>query len=141
MKVSVIGILAGGFVDVVSSFLAGIPFTLYVRSRLEPSQRVGPHAAAAVSAATHASMPLYVTSLLIGLVCSALGGFVAASIAERHERLNGALSCWLCVTLGVAVMASGLAKDPLWQQMLLILASPVCAFLGGDLRRRQRLGV
>jgi hypothetical protein len=137
MKVSVFGVLVGGVVDVVSSVSAGLPFSLYVAFKVDPAKRVGPHASEAVNAALHANVPLRVAELLVGLLCSVLGGYVAAVIAKRYERLNGTLSCYLCIGLGILSMALGLSKDPLWQQALLLLASPAFAFVGGDLRLRQ----
>jgi hypothetical protein len=65
--------------------------------------------------------------------------YVAAAIAKRHERLNGTLSCSLCVGMGIPVMLLGLDKDPLWLQSILLIASPAMAFLGGDIRFRKRL--
>jgi hypothetical protein len=105
--------------------------------QIDPAQRVGPHASEAASAVLHASTPLHLVELLVGLLCSMLGGYVAAAIANRHERLNGTLSCYLCVGIGILSVAVGLSKDPLWQQALLLPASPACAFVGGDLRLRQ----
>jgi len=137
MKVSVLGVLVGGVVDVVSSVLAGVPFYLYLALKLDASQRGGPHTSEAVTSALHANAPLHGAELLVGLLCSVLGGYVAAVIAKRHERLNGTLSCYLCVGIGIASIAGGLSKDPLWQEAILLLASPVFAFVGGDVRRRQ----
>ena len=139
MKVSIFGVLVGGVVDVVSSVLGGLPFALYSTFRLAPSQRVGPHSSDAVSAAIHGNLPLHSAQLAVGLLCSILGGYVAAAIAKRHERLNGTLSCYLCVGMSIPVMLLGLDKDPLWLQAILLIASPATAFLGGDIRFRQRL--
>jgi hypothetical protein len=139
MRVSIAGVLIGGLVDVASSLLAGIPFALYFASKVDPSQRVGPHASEALSAAMHANVPLYSADLLVGLICSALGGYVAAVIAKRNERLNGTLSCYLCVALGVALLILGLDREPRSLQLLLLIASPVFAFVGGSLRLHQRL--
>jgi hypothetical protein len=138
MKVSIPGVLIGGLVDVVSSVIAGLPFALYVALKLDPSQRIGPHASQAVTAALRANFPLYSAELLTGLLCSVLGGYVAAAIAKRQEHLNGTLSSWLCVGLGITTMFLGLSREPVWLGILLLLASPVCAFVGGDLRLRQR---
>ena len=139
MKVSIAGVLIGGLVDVASSLLAGIPFAVYFASKVDPSQRVGPHASEALSAAMHANVPLYSADLLVGLTCSALGGYVAAVIAKRNERLNGTLSSCLCVSLGVALLLLGLDREPRWLQLLLLIASPIFAFVGGSLRLRQRM--
>ena len=139
MKVSIAGVLIGGLVDVASSLLAGIPFTLYFASKVDPSQRVGPHASEALSAAMHANVPLYSADLLVGLICSALGGYVTAVIAKRYERLNGTLSCLLCLALGVSLWTLGLDREPRWLQLLLLIGSPVFAFVGGSVRLRQRM--
>ena len=138
MKVSIPGVLIGGVVDVFSSVLTGLPFALYVTLKLDPAQRIGPHASEAVTAALHANVPLYTAELLTGLLCSVLGGYVAAVIAKRHEHLNGSLSSWLCIGLGITMMLLGLSREPVWVGMLLLLASPACGLLGGELRLRQR---
>jgi hypothetical protein len=139
MRVSILGVLVGGVVDVVTSVLGGLPFALYSTFRLDPSQRIGPHSSEAVSAAIHGNLPLYLAQLAVGLICSILGGYVAAAIAKRHERLNGTLSCYLCVGIGIVAMSSGLERDPRWIQFLMLTASPAFAFVGGDLRLRKSL--
>jgi len=139
MKVSILGVLVGGMVDVVSSVALGLPLAMYTAFNVPLEQRTGPHASAAVSAAMRGNHALYITQLAIGLLCSALGGYIAALIAKRHERLNGTLASWLCILMGIIGMAIGLDKDPLWEQILLLIASPVMAYIGGDLRLRQRM--
>lgn len=139
MKVSILGVLVGGIVDVVSSVVLGLPLAVYMAFTVPMEFRTGPHASAAISAAMKGNHALYVAQLAIGLLCSALGGYIAALIAKRRERLNGILSCWLCISMGIVGMALGLEKDPLWQQILLLVASPIMAFVGGDLRLRQRM--
>jgi uncharacterized membrane protein YfcA len=136
--VSFKGVIIGGIVDVVASVVLGLPFAIYTVSRLDlsviPKNQVG----TTVTAAIHANVPLYVGQLLVGLACSVLGGYVAAWLAKRHELLNGALSSFLCVILGVYVLASGQDSNPHWLQACLLAASPALALVGGDLMRRQR---
>jgi hypothetical protein len=139
MKVSILGVFVGGIVDVSTSFILGLPLAVYVAFKVPLELRMGPHANAAVSSTIRGNHLLYFSELAIGLLCSAFGGYVAAAIAKRHERLNGALSSYLCVGLGIITLAFHLQHDPLWQQLLLLAASPVVAFIGGDLRSRQRL--
>jgi hypothetical protein len=64
---------------------------------------------------------------------------VAAWLAKHDELLNGGLSSFLCVFLGIYTMVSGKDPSALWVQTLLLLASPVFALIGGELMRRQRL--
>lgn len=139
MKLSILGVLVGGLVDVSSSFILGLTVAVYVALKVPLEQRVGPQANAAVTSAIHGNHLLYFSELLIGLLCSAFGGYVAAAIAKRHERLNGTLSCYLCVSLGIVLLAFHLQHEPLWQQFMLLAASPLMAFIGGDLRFRQRM--
>lgn len=139
MKVSIFGVLVGGVVDVAASVLGGLPFALYSTFKLAPAQRVGPHSSDAVSAVIHGNLPLYSAQLAVGLLSSILGGYVAAAIAKHNERLNGTLSCYMCVAMGIVVMFLGLERDPRWLQFLMLAASPALAFVGGDLRLRQRL--
>jgi hypothetical protein len=139
MKVSILGVLVGGFVDIVSSMFAAVPFFVYARIILRPSHPIGRLPPHAVSDAIRANILLYSAQVIIGLLCSILGGYVAAAIARRHERLNGTLSSYLCVSLGTVSMFVGLTRDPIWLQTLLLITGPVMAFMGGDLRLRQRL--
>jgi len=85
----------------------------------------------------HGSPLICSFQLLIGFLCSVFGGYVAAWIAKHDELLNGALSSFLCVLLGIATVT--LAKDfsPIATKTLLIVASPVCGLFGGYLRRSQ----
>lgn len=136
MKVSVLGVVVGGFVDVLSSVLAAVPFVVYATILLKPSHPTGRLPPHAVSDAIRANILLYSAQILVGLLCSILGGYVAAAIATRHERLNGALSSWLCTILGVVEMVSGLARDAMWLQVLMLLLTPIFALGGGELRLR-----
>lgn len=137
-KVSVKGVLIGGIVDVVASVVLGLPFAFYTMSKLDLSNTPKEGIESTVTAAIHGNVPLYVGQLLVGLACSVLGGYVAAWLAKHDELLNGGLSSFLCVALGIYTMASGKDSNALWVQILMLLASPVLALIGGDLMRRQR---
>ena len=66
-----------------------------------------------------------------------LGGYLAARVAKRGEVLNGALSAYFCVGLGIYGMAVGQAAVPVWQHLVSFVASPALGALGGYLRLRQ----
>ena len=138
-KVSVKGVLIGGIVDIVTSVVLGLPFALYAMLKVDLSHTPNAQASAAVTAAIHGNVPLYVAQLLVGLACSVLGGYVAAWLAKHDELLNGGLSSVLCVVGGIYVLATGKDSNPHWLQALLLVASPLLAILGGDLMRRLRL--
>jgi hypothetical protein len=137
-KVSVKGVLVGGVVDVVTSVVLSLPFALYTVLKLDLSNTPKDRVESTVSAAIHGNVSLYVAQLLVGLACSMLGGYVAAWLAKHDELLNGGLSSFLCVALSIYTMASGKDSNALWVQILMLLASPVLAVIGGDLMRRQR---
>ena len=91
-KLSIKGVLIGSAADLIGSIVLGLPFALYSMSRLDlvntPKDQVGP----TITAAIHANIPLYFGQITVGLMCSVLGGYVAAWIAKHDELLNGALS-------------------------------------------------
>jgi hypothetical protein len=84
------------------------------------------------------SIQLRLALFIIGLACSIAGGFVSAKIAGHDELLNGALSSILCVTLGIFQFASGHADYQPFVQVLMMIASPTFALLGGYFRLRQK---
>jgi len=81
--------------------------------------------------------PLYDIQLLVGSVCSVLAGFIAAWVARHDELLNGALSSFASVLLGIFATAAD--KDPHQRltHILLLVASPLLGLLGGYLWRRK----
>jgi putative membrane protein (TIGR04086 family) len=137
-KISVKGVLIGGIVDIVSSGLLGIPLAVYALSKVDVTHTPKDQLGAAILAVTHASPWLYATQLLFGLLCSVLGGYVAASLAKHDELLNGTLSSVLCLAVGFYSIALGKDSHAHWVQFLMLVASPICGFLGGYLRVQQR---
>ncbi len=137
-KISVKGVLIGGIVDIASSSLLGIPFAIYAMSKVDlvhtPKDQLG----AAIAAVSHDRPWLYGAQLLVGLACSVLAGYVAAWLAKHDELLNGTLSSCLCVAIGIYSIASGKDSHGHWVQFLILISAPLCGFLGGYLRVRQR---
>lgn len=138
MKISLKGVLIGGIVDVLSSSLLGVPLAIYAVSKVDLAHTPREQLGSAVAAVSHATPWLYGTQLLLGLACSVLGGHVAAWLASHDELLNGALSSFLCLAIGIYSIASGKDSHTLWVQILMLISAPVCGFLGGYLRLRQR---
>jgi putative membrane protein (TIGR04086 family) len=133
-KVSIKGVLIGSVVDIISSVILGIPFGIYAVSRVDVAHLPKDQVQLAVSTAMHNNLPLYLGTLLVGMACSVLGGFVAAWLAKHHELLNGALSSILCVAGSIWTISTGKDSQPLWTQVLLLIASPALGLLGGYLR-------
>ena len=136
LRVSTLGIVIGGITDVVSSSLLAIPVVIYVMVKYDLLH--SPNGAAAIASSIHSSPWLYGLQLTIGLGCSALGGYVAALIAKHDEPLNGLLSSFLCVAIGVYSVFSGKDSQPLLVQIILLAAAPGFAFLGGYFRQSQK---
>jgi len=137
-RISIKGVLVGGIVDIVSSFVFGLPFALYAVIRVYLAHTPQSQIASAITEAIHGNLLVYTAQLLVGLACSTLGGYMAAWLAKHDELLNGGLSAFLCVALGTCTIASGKGSDPRWLEILLLIAGPAAAVLGGDLMRRRR---
>jgi hypothetical protein len=80
---------------------------------------------------------VYAVLAVLGTLCSVLGGYVAAVMARRSEVLNGALSSYLCLGVGIWALAKGQEQMPTWLFLLLLPLSPIVSGLGGYLRLRQ----
>jgi hypothetical protein len=68
----------------------------------------------------------------IDLSNTARAGASAGVTAAIHTNVP------MYVALGIYTMASGKDSNALWVQILLLLASPALALIGGDLVRRRR---
>jgi len=73
----------------------------------------------------------------VGSVVSIVAGYMAATIARRGELINGALSSFLCVFLGIYVELTGLSSAPAVLGITSLVLSPMLGSLGGYLRLRQ----
>ena len=136
IRVSIVGITVGGITDVVATNILAIPVVVYAMVKFDLFHT--PQDPSAITNAIHANPTLYGLQLLIGFGCSVLGGYVAAWIAKHDELLNGALSSFLCIAIGVYSLARGKMSGSLPAEILLLIASPLCAFLGGYLRILQK---
>jgi hypothetical protein len=118
--ISIKAVLAGGVTDIGLSMLLGALLQAFF----------------GVGRATPTGI-LFVVQLIVGLGCSVLGGYVAASIAKEHMALNGLAASSLCVVLGVLYMVEGLVPFSIGLQLLLIVVTPVCYLVGASLRLRK----
>lgn len=137
-KVSIKGVVVGGIVDIFTSFVLGIPLVIYAVSRVDLSHTPKDQIKSVVAASLHGNVSLYTIQLIVGLACSALGGYVAAWLAKHHEVLNGGLSSFLCVAIGIYSISAGKDSHSLFVQVLLIVASPMFASIGGYVMWMQR---
>src|SRR2546427_8553822 len=129
-KISIKGVLVGGVTDIVATNIFAFPLIIYVMYKYD--LRVPPdQLRAAVLGVFHAHPFLYGLQLLSGLGCSLLGGYVAAWLARHDELLNGLLSSFLCVGLGIYGLAAGIASSYRLEELLLLPAGPAFGLLGG----------
>jgi hypothetical protein len=83
------------------------------------------------------SSSIYFLTYAVGSVVSVVAGYMAAKIARRGELVNGALSSFLCVLLGVYVELSGASTAPAALSITSLALSPLLGSLGGYLRLRR----
>jgi hypothetical protein len=138
-KLSLKGVLLGGITDIVATNILALPIIVYVMlTHIDlahlPSNQVAP----AVVAALHASIPLNALQILVGSVCSILGGYVGARVAKHDELLNGALTSVLCMAFGIYSLSGGSRSAPVSLSLMSFIASPALGLLGGYLRSRQK---
>jgi uncharacterized membrane protein len=81
----------------------------------------------------YADPAVRVVNAAVGIGLSIVGGYLAARIAGHHERLNGALSSFLCVAFTLFTIGSisiGWVIEG-------VVGSPLLGLLGGYLRLWQ----
>jgi len=131
----------GGITDVVVSMLLGIPFNIYVKASRGLPEGDLENRIALLNEAVHANVGLTIVQLVIGISCSILGGYVAATIAKQNEILNGVLASWLCLGIGIFALFSGHSAGALWLNILTLVVTPLAYFSGAHvwLRRNRPL--
>ncbi len=136
IRVSIVPIVIGGITDVVASGVLTLPVVIHVMVKHDLLRSA--KSPAAIASSIHSIAWLQGLQLGIGLGCSVLGGYVAAWMAKRDELLNGLLSSFLCIALGVYSIISGKDSRSVVVQIFLLVAAPAFAFFGGYLRLTQK---
>lgn len=130
-RISIRAVLMGGAVDMIASFVYGLGVAFYVMFTLDRSNVPTNELAGAIAVAIHGNKTLYVAELFVGFGCSALGGYVAATISKRDRLLDAIGSSTGCVVLGIYAIAVGKSYDPLEMKILILVATPAVALCGG----------
>lgn len=132
-RVSIKGVVVGGIVDVVATNVLAFPIVLIAMARVHASHLPREQVSAALLALLHSDPGLRAAQLLLGGLCSVLGGYLAAWMAKHDEILNGAGSSFLCVAFGVYSLIVGRGPVDGFHVVLLVV-SPTLGALGGYLR-------
>ena len=130
------GVLLGGIVDIVATNVVAFPLAIVAAVGANLSGVPASERGKALVAVMQASPGIRISGLVLGALCSVLGGYVAARLAKRGELLNGALSAYLCVGLGIYSMLPGHSTLPAWQHLASFVASPLLGAYGGYLWAR-----
>jgi hypothetical protein len=131
------GVLLGGITDIVATNIAAFPLAIVAAMGTDLTSLPKAERGKALVAVMHTSFGFQMTGWFLGAMCSVLGGYVAARIAKRGELMNGALSAYLCVSIGLYSVIAGHLATPLWQQVVAFVGSPILGGYGGYLWMRQ----
>jgi hypothetical protein len=132
VPVSPVGVLIGGGVQMATSFVASMLLLAATRS-LNLSHVASDQKTATIMAYYRTHPTEYALSLGVGSLCSVLGGYVAARIANQAPMLNGTLSAYLCVIIGLFGVLRPGHGVPRWQHALFLPFGVVMGGLGGYL--------
>jgi hypothetical protein len=137
-RVSAKGVLVGGVLDIGATYALSIPLMAIAIVQLKLTELPEPKFYDALTKALAPGSPYYLVGLVLGSACNILGGYVAARIAKHDERLNGALSAWLCMLLGIYNWATGGSAATALAHIGYLVLSPAMGALGGYLSERTR---
>jgi hypothetical protein len=129
-SISIKGVLIGAVFDIVASAIVGAIALLGLAlwSGADSADEIVGLADAGLGAAL---------SVILGGGVSVAAGYIAARIAGRGELLNGALSSFLCVSIGIYHNLTGTPTGPDTLSIAGLVVSPLLGALGGFLRLRQ----
>lgn len=136
-KISLRAILTGGLVDVGGTYLWGLLIGAIVTSAYGLSPLPPDQLATQLDQIFQTDPVISGVNLVVGLLFSILGGYVAARAAKQDELLNGGMSGWLGVVLGIATLVTGEYSVPLWLLLVEIVLGPAWGVVGGWLRMKQ----
>ncbi len=137
-RISFKAVCIGAVTDMVSSTVSGALIAIAFIVILHLTRTPGDPLDWALLKPENQNSLLYGIQVIAGAACSILAGFVAAWVAQHDELLNGALSSFACVLLGLLAVAAD--KDPHLRltHILLLIASPLLGLLGGHIRHRLK---
>ena len=137
-RVSAKGVVIGGVLGVGATYTLSIPLMGIILLRMRLTALPEAQGDAAMMQALRPGGPYFVVGLLMGSASGILGGYVAARIPKHDECLNGAMSAWLAMVLGMYGWATGSVAGSTVEHIGYLVLSPVAGALGGFLERGLR---
>ena len=137
-RISLKGVLLGGIADVFATNIFLIPVMVYVTSQFDVMHMSQAQLQAAVMNSIQKSSVIQTIQVTVGLACSVLGGYVGALLAKHDEVLNAGLTSFLCVGIGIYSLAHSAGPGTMKEHLLVTVASPFVAALGGCIRLAQK---
>lgn len=122
-------VLVGSLVDILGSFFIGALFfgILGATSNATTPEEL--------NRIYDGSPPLQVTTMLLGLVMTATGAYVAARMAKGTERLHAFAVGVVSTTMGFTIVFAAPETAPFWSQAASLILTIPAAFAGGEIRR------
>jgi MFS family permease len=140
-KMSVLGVLLGGLIDVGGSIISnGVLVFAWYASKFGFDSNLPPQKFSEdMLTMVRSDQMLFAATFLIGSLFSILGGYIAARFTSSALIVNGALSAWLCVGMAIygLVFGHGQQTHSTTPAIIGIPLSITLAALGGFLRRKQ----
>lgn len=136
IKISFRAVLAGGAADVLSTIVLFSLLSSYVMitngfTETKP-EILGPQ----ISNAIHNSSILFGFQTVIGLICSILGGYIAARVAKQDEVENAIAASLIFVIFGIYTILAD-TTDALALNVFSTLITPFFYRLGAQVRIKQ----
>jgi hypothetical protein len=130
-RISLLAILAGGAISYLAPAVLAMPLAFLFGFRLVAAT----HSPTALQREIIWNPFYYYGILVIQLVCSVVGGYLAGVTARHDEVLNGLLSSIIIVV--ITTLFHALDPHPFSVRLLKVLAIIVACGIGGYLRARQ----
>jgi hypothetical protein len=136
-RISILGFMIGSIVDVVGSNIWGVVVTIYVMISFNLLSGSPAEMTDKVLNIFRTDPLIFSLNFIVGSFFSILGGYIGAYIAKHNELLNGALSSFLCVSIGIYSIVNGSYSSSLALALASLLLSPLLGIFGGFLRLKQ----
>jgi MFS family permease len=135
-NISFKAIIVGAVVDILGTNLWGFVLGVYLLLSHTVTQEIL-RDSTALSTVLREHTLIVVVNLIVGVLFSIIGGYIAASIARQKELLHGTLSSFLCVGIGLYEIISGTTQKNLVLALVLLLISPALGLLGGYIKSKR----